>query len=244
MSQIQEVERLRTVGEVPADVISYLTLRKAVGVLGMLLPWVVVFGAKVFGSYAMKDSISAYYYSNMQDLFVGLLIMVGAFLFAYKGFSRTDDVVANVCGLLAMAVAIFPTRTEDDKRLPVGIFQANDYVSSFVHYTCAVLLFVLLASMSLFLFRKTTEGATPTAQKLKRNKVYFGCGVFMYAAVVVGGLLSLPAFDRLTEHAHVIFWVEALCLSAFGFSWLVKGEALMADEKALASASNGQPALQ
>ena len=47
--------------------------------------------------------------------------------------------------------------------------------------------------------------------------------------VIVLGLFDIiptETYDRL----KLTFWMEALAVEAFGFSWLVKGEALMQDK--------------
>ena len=47
--------------------------------------------------------------------------------------------------------------------------------------------------------------------------------------VIVLGLFNIiptETYDRL----KLTFWMEALAVEAFGFSWLVKGEALMQDK--------------
>ena len=51
-------------------VISYMTLRKMVGYLGILLPVLVVIGGELIPAGEIRDSVSAYYYSSMRDLFV------------------------------------------------------------------------------------------------------------------------------------------------------------------------------
>ena len=211
-------------------VISYMTLRKIVGYLGILLPVLVVIGGGLAPGHEIRDSISDYYYSNMRDLFVGLLCMVGVFLYSYKGYDRVDDLLTGLSGLLAVGVALFPTRSGEQIPVAVGIFQLSDFVSSFVHYACAVLLFILLASISTFLFTKTADLQTMTKQKKARNHVYRICGAIMFAALLLGGAFSLPLLKDAAP-PHVLLWIEAICLWAFGASWLVKGEALLADEQ-------------
>jgi hypothetical protein len=207
-------------------VISYMTLRKMIGYLGILLPvLVMIAGGEI------RDSISAYYYSNMRDLFVGLLCIVGVFLYSYKGYDWLDDFLTSLAGLLAVGVALFPTRSDEKVPVAVGIFRLSDFVSSIVHYGCAVLLFVLLASISMFLFTKTADPQTMTKQKKARNQVYRICGGIMFAALIFGGVFSLPALKRAAP-SGLILWVETICLWAFGASWLVKGEAILADDKA------------
>ena len=52
--------------------ISYLSLRKAVGVIGIALPVVLVLGNwQLFHSRAFEDSISYYYYTGMRGVLVG-----------------------------------------------------------------------------------------------------------------------------------------------------------------------------
>jgi hypothetical protein len=210
-------------------VISYMTLRKMVGNLGILLPVLVVAGGELMPAREVRDSISAYYYSNMRDLFVGLLCMVGVFLYSYKGYDWIDDLLTSLSGLLALGVALFPTRSGETVTIAVGIFQLNDFVSSFVHYTCATLLFVLLASISTFLFTRTADPRTMTKQKKARNHVYRVCGGIMFAALLLGGVFSLPILERAAP-PHLLLVVETICLWAFGISWLVKGEAILSDE--------------
>ena len=48
--------------------------------------------------------------------------------------------------------------------------------------------------------------------------------------------MGLYAVLRLAGVAgpHLLLWIEAICLWAFGTSWLVKGEALLGDQAAAA----------
>jgi hypothetical protein len=167
----------------------------------------------------------------MRDLFVGLLCIVGVFLYSYKGYDWLDDFLTSLAGLLAVGVALFPTRSDETIPVAVGIFQLSDFVSSFIHYGCAVLLFLLLASISTLLFTKTADPQAMTKQKRARNQVYRICGGIMFAALFFAGVFSLPGLKRVAP-SHLILWVETICLWAFGASWLVKGEAILADDKA------------
>ena len=63
-------------------VISYLTLRKLVGLLGMLLPFVLFFGYLIFErDCTFPPSISHFYYTDLGNCFVGTLWAVSLFLF-------------------------------------------------------------------------------------------------------------------------------------------------------------------
>ncbi|MFI6426064.1 hypothetical protein [Promicromonospora sp. NPDC050880] len=54
-------------------------------------------------------SISAYFYSPVQSVFVGSLVGIGTCLVAIKGRHGAEEVLLNVAGLLALVVALVPT---------------------------------------------------------------------------------------------------------------------------------------
>ena len=60
-------------------VFSYLTLRKAVGFLGIAFPFVLSLGALILFQTGIQSSISSYYHTYMRDVFVGTLCVIGFF---------------------------------------------------------------------------------------------------------------------------------------------------------------------
>ncbi|MEM9517167.1 MAG: hypothetical protein AAGA42_20130 [Actinomycetota bacterium] len=54
-------------------------------------------------------SLSAYYYTPVQPIFVGALISIGVSFVAIKGSSTAEDIALNVAGVVAPIVAIVPT---------------------------------------------------------------------------------------------------------------------------------------
>ena len=79
-------------------VISYFKLRKAIGVLGLLMPILVRLGAWWREGILSNESISAYYYTSMRDVFVGIMVATGVFLFCYRGPDRQDNILTNIAG--------------------------------------------------------------------------------------------------------------------------------------------------
>src|SRR5437899_11536622 len=69
-------------------VLSYLGLRRAVGMIGFLLPVVLAIGKIVLESPGLQHSISAYYYTVVRDVFVGSLCAIGVFLASTQGYDR------------------------------------------------------------------------------------------------------------------------------------------------------------
>lgn len=198
---------------------SYWALRNAVGWIGLLLPFVLMFGVfLIFGGNIIHESISHYYYTGMRNVFVGALCAVALFMFFYKGFDKTDDWVGHIAGFFALLVAWFPT-TEMGPSTFVGK----------IHFISAALLFLTLTFFSLFLFTKTKKESTPTTQKLKRNMIYKICGVIMLLCLIA--VVIYKNFIQAAESkSSFVFWAETVALVAFGVSWLTKGETIYPDK--------------
>src|SRR5207342_1429632 len=70
-------------------VISYLGLRKAIGILGVALPFVLPFGQILLHALGIQsslhspviaNSVSSYYDTDMRNIFVGSMCAIGVFL--------------------------------------------------------------------------------------------------------------------------------------------------------------------
>lgn len=192
-------------------VISYRTLRKLVGILGILLPLLVSLGAWLLDRTTLRHSISDYYYTVTRDEFVGALCSIGLFLFSYKGPEPQDGIAGNVAGVSAFGVALFPK----------GLRYSP-------HYVFAALLFLTLSYFSLFLFTKTSPDKTPTPRKLQRNLVYRICGYTILASILLVPAVNLfPGISG--PIPSPVFWLETLAIVVFGVSWLIKGETFLRD---------------
>ena len=197
-----------------SSVVSYLTLRRVVGALGVALPVVVaLWGLILCHCGVLQPSISDYYGLRTRDAFVGILFTIGWFLFTYRGYDRKDDIAGNLACLFALGVAFFPN--------------SGSSLEQVVHFGSAFALFLVLAYFSLFLFTKS--GGNPTPEKRTRNRVYKACGVIMLACIALIGLYYWQLRDTVIASAKPVFWLEAMALWAFGFSWFVKGETLWKD---------------
>ena len=65
-------------------VLSYLGLRKAVGIIGTALPFVLAFGKILLEGPGIQNSISSYYHTGMRDVFVGSLCAIAGFLMSRR----------------------------------------------------------------------------------------------------------------------------------------------------------------
>jgi hypothetical protein len=204
-----------------ALVFSYLTLRKAIGVLGTLFPFVLYLGAVIIFQTGMKNSISSYYHTGMRDVFVGTLCVIGFFLLSYKGYNRADDVAGDLCCIFAVGTALFPVAPDNPA-------SGDARFIGYIHFAFAALFFLTLIYFSLFLFTKTDQSRPATRKKLQRNKVYKVCGYTMSICIVLIGIyFLLPDEVRSPiEIYNLVFWLEAIAVVAFGISWLTKGDTI------------------
>lgn len=199
---------------------AYLLLRKAVGLMGMALPFVVALGAMIIDQQGLQSSISSYYHTVMGDVFVGTLCAIGFFMYSYRGFERIDDITGTRAAIFAIGVALFPTKTAG----------AAATLTHYLHLAFTVAFFWMLINFCLKLFVKTNPEKTATKQKLQRNQVYKTCGWIMVvcmALIVIYTILpdgnSVKIF---VEPAKPVFWLEAIAILVFGISWFTKGEAI------------------
>ena len=198
------------------ELVSYLTLRRVVGALGVALPVVVaVWGFALLGSVSLQDSISDYYSLRTRDAFVGILFTVAWFLYTYRGYERRDNIAGNLACLFALCVALFPNSGSSLDRV--------------VHFTSAAALFVVLSYFSMALF--TQSGGVMTPRKKVRNKIYVTCGLVMLACIVLIGVYSWFLKGSAIAALKPVFWLELIALWAFGVSWFIKGETLWRDQE-------------
>ena len=88
-------------------------LRCIVGILGMLLPWIVLILSFAYG-YGFPDSISAtYYLPTCITPFMIILGSAGLLLISYKGYDLQDDIVCSVTGIFALGICLFSCGIED-----------------------------------------------------------------------------------------------------------------------------------
>jgi hypothetical protein len=91
---------------------SFLVMRLIIGLIGVLLPFALVFiDHRAFHGYPYpRGSESIYYYSGMREVFTVSIGTIAFFLFAYKLTERNlDNTLSFFAGLAAMLIPLFPT---------------------------------------------------------------------------------------------------------------------------------------
>ncbi len=216
------------------------TLRKLVGILGMLLPVLLWGWLKIAAHYSCElPSISHYFYTRASSILVIVVSLVAIFLLVYKGRATIDFILSSLAGVFALCMLLFPTDNLADKSTDpyfpyaVTFFPPCSLRVSF-HYISAAIFLGSLAAMSWFLFTLSDKPKeTRGARKKWRNRIYRSCAIVMVLALLVilfrrleWNLIPATYFDK----HNLTYWMEVVAVEAFGFSWLVKGGTIMRDK--------------
>lgn len=238
-------------GGTHALAISHLNLRRAIGILGVLFPLLLIFGELIYAepigiengtvvyeteSNHVEKSISRYFHTNVRHIFGGVMFTVGFFLFAYKGYEGREGSISvwrrlgdklyvpdNVVGNAACICAIIGAL------FPTTIAKEQnlDWIV-WVHYLFSVSFFLCLAYFSLFSFTRRKRARPYGGRKKKRDLIYLLCGIVMLACIVALIVATIVRDKSKPEGAYV-FWIESVAFWVFGVSWFVKGETILKD---------------
>ena len=218
---------------------TFLSLRVGVGIIGIVFPLLLWGGGKIAG-FHLADSMSAYYHATrdciepkrpepeapcasdppptgrgpMRNWFVGILFVIGVCLYLIKGFSKWENLLLTIAGLLAVCVAIFP--------MPWTKGEVTGFPK---HYVSAVTFFILIAFVCMFCSGKTLKYMPdiPNREKTiaRYRRLYRGLATSMAVSPIAAYL-----FNEFTFQKRLAFWAEAFGIWAFGTYWLVKTKEL------------------
>ena len=213
-------------GGVRPLVMSYLTLRKCVGGIGGLLPFVLLVGNELIG-YGTEPSMSAYYYTPMRNIWIGALCVLGVFLIAYDGWDLPDKVIHyQPCR------SMHPRRGACPLAL-VGQVTTREMTVGRFHLAFAALAFLMLGLMSL---RFATRTSMPPGLPL-RTRIGYALGftppgdstataaeVAVYRAsgfvILVGVAIFYPTTKAGWDWLLVL--EHGCMLVAFGVAWFLE----------------------
>ena len=211
---------------------SYRGIRLALGGLGVALPLIFIAAESgLAGDVHLRGSISAYYHSPMQDVFVGGLCVIGFLLATYmSGEPRSLDFRASlIAGVAVLGVVFFPTSRpelgigqppcESDPKVPSCSFverALGESTTAVVHAVCAIVFILGLAVMSLLFAAAelTPEGAV-------RRKGRFVLHTVCACVIVLAGFWALTGSDL--GPLRPVYLGEVAAVWAFGASWIAAG---------------------
>jgi len=230
-------------------VVSYLTLRRWIGILGIGLPWacwiangtinclnllnnhkLVVLGSicRYEPEENLKSSISHFYYTASGPLFIGIIVTVAIFLFCYKGHQPkstdkwrwiSDGRVTTLAAISALGIVVFPTASVEPIPDNIFVFTTTELIG-WIHYISAAVFFIMMTVLSLVNFRRRGDGDFGTGD---HDLLYRWCGWIILISISIVFVYGFFLKEHLNWKLPVTFIFEALALTAFGTAWLVKG---------------------
>lgn len=218
-------------------VLSFLRVRRAIGILGYFLP-PALFGYSLIWGNGLLPSISAYYYSPMREILVGTLSAIAVFLWSYEGYRPrpgewlSDLMAARAASLGALTVALVPTAPPAPVACTLSQCVLGFPVTGLLHWGGAALFFGALALFCLVLFVR--GGHNP--EKDASNLIYRTCGWIILGALGLIALIGLSpdAVKAQLQPLRPVFWLETVATFAFATSWMVKGDAMRPMVRAVA----------
>lgn len=220
---------------------SFTAVRRALGLLGLLLPPALLLVVALTQAPA-QPSISAYYYGAAGNILVGTLCAIAVFLWTYLGYDAddhpfpSDRLVSRLAAAAALLVAFVPVGTTTAATaqtctfvecLVIGYTPLNP---TYVHLAAAALFFAMLAVFCLVNFRRN-DGTPISAEKHAKNQTFLTCGVVILlclAALAWHGFenhVALSTAEARRDDSISVFVLESIAVWAFATAWLIKGEA-------------------
>jgi hypothetical protein len=170
---------------------TYRYLRIAMVMLLLLLAVAVLIEHVHTDPRCFQTSISAYYYTPAQAIFVGTLIAVGVCMVVLKGSTEGEDILLNLAGMLAPVVALVPTPS---KGRCFSVAGAQPDIAANVANNIPAIFLAGLAGLVITFVLGSRDG---------RHDPRHLAGMGVAAAVLLGGFAwFLLGRDSFIDHAH------------------------------------------
>lgn len=222
------------------------TLSRLIGVLGILLPFLLWgFLLLIRGHLRELPTISHYYFTRSNVIFIIVVSLIAIFLLVYKS-SKKGFIWSTLAAVGALLLLLFPTNAlvaeccDVCNSVSIAHIEDNSFRNTF-HYISAAVFLGSLAIMSLFVFpqdnkmrvekdslvqEEALKACNPNKVKTQ-NSIYISCGIVMLLAlfVILAGSV-IESFKEFYTENNLTFWMEVIAVEAFGFSWLIRGETI------------------
>jgi hypothetical protein len=198
---------------------TYASVRYGMAAIAVAFPLVLFLGGHLEGV-ELQRSLSAYYwqaasgeYPPMRIWFVGILFVVGALLYLYKGFTPFENYALNVAGVCAFGAAIIPMPWNCQGQCPTLT----------LHGALAVVLFLCIAYVAVSRATDTLTLVADETLKTRYRRSYRTLGFFMVASPLTAFVATTLLTGNTTRY---VFFIETAGIYAFAAYWWLKSREL------------------
>jgi hypothetical protein len=193
----------------------------------LLLGW----GGKLLLGQSLLGSMSAYYNTEMRNLFVGMLWFISALLFLYKGYSRAENILLKLAALCALAVACFPMSCISALQprafhmgFPTTCLYQNEWTLPPAHHLATMIFFLSGASICVFCAKNTLVLLGEDAAALRLRARFRALYIIYGAVIFLHPLLFFALIDFMRHHRGfpVYYFIETGITWIFAAYWLTK----------------------
>jgi hypothetical protein len=194
MGWLEQVATGQTPGPRPAvaAVRSYRYLRLAM--VAMVLGLAVAVVHEVLRTGCWQTSLSGYYYTPVQNLFVGALVAIGVCLVSLKGNTDSEDVLLNFAGICAPFVALVPIHDPGPCGVVTGDLNRDLNIANNVVALLAVFGAALAALAALWWHNRGRADDEPPPTRIEL--LGYAESVLLFLAAVAVFRLQPEWFDR------------------------------------------------
>lgn len=209
---------------------SYKRIRKLIGILGLLLPFLIV----IF-YWGFLPSISLFYYTRSAVFFIAILAAFGLLLISYKGYGPkenekglSDNLVSHVGGFAILIVVLVPTACLDTAFNVCNVCISGKYCLfghdikgiNYLHLISAGIFFFFMGYMSVINFTRGSDK--------KYHFMYKLCGYTIWSSLLILVIeFIIREFHRKGYiTVYDVFILETVMVVAFAISWLLKGRTI------------------
>lgn len=174
---------------------TYRYLRLAMVIVTLMLLVAVVVEWRNTKTGCWQGSLSAYYYTPVQSVFVGALITIGVCMVALRGLTDEEDILMNLGGMLAPVVALVPTPGPGGCRsVGVAVAAAPENIQNNM-----IALFIV-GALALVATVVTLFGQSVTFAQI----LGFGAAALIFLGAVGWFVLDRSGFDRGAHYSAAI----------------------------------------
>lgn len=170
-------------------VVTYRTLRLALlGAVGLLAISLIL--EILRADFDLRGSISAYFHSTSQSIFVGSLIAIGMSVVAIRG-AGNEEFFLNLAGMLAPVVALVPVAPPGQDKL------SDAMITNLKNNMAALILIGLVATLALWLWPKASQTDPGRSSSIRR-------ALLIYTGVIVIGSLVFVVWESARPTFHYV----------------------------------------